>query len=382
MLRPTRESGLEALAAAWRRAEGPGGDLLGATGEALAALRPRDLAEVTPLVEALLERLAPHPDPARRGPARRALVALLDRVRRRAFTAVLEPEAADAWAALVVRVVRAADYAFGDLLRAREETDPRTVALRVLGPDPCEITVADLSRRTRAIARGLLALVDGDAEAKVAILSDGGLEAALCDVACLSNGIVDFPLPANAVPEQIVFMLRHSGARVLLASDDEQVAKVLPSLAALPDLREVIVFSRSAAERNGLLSLEQLVSQGAEFEGARAERAAAVRAGDLATVMYTSGTTGKPKGIAFTHENIVTKRFCRAFALQNVNEGDVFLCYLPPYHTFGRYLDLCGTLFWGATFVFARSTAQATLLEDFRQVRPTVFISVPKKWME
>ncbi|HEY6098724.1 MAG TPA: AMP-binding protein, partial [Anaeromyxobacter sp.] len=52
------------------------------------------------------------------------------------------------------------------------------------------------------------------------------------------------------------------------------------------------------------------------------------------------------------------------------------------YHTFGRYLDLCGTLFWGATYVFARSAAQATLLEDFRRVRPTVFISVPKKWME
>ena len=105
------------------------------------------------------------------------------------------------------------------------------MALRVLGQDACELTVADVSRRTRAIARGLLALVDGDPGAKVAILSENCLEAALCDLACLSNGIVDFPLPANAVAEQIVYMLRHSGARVLLASDEEQVAKVLPSLA-------------------------------------------------------------------------------------------------------------------------------------------------------
>src|SRR5512134_3352504 len=280
MLQPTRESGLDALAAAWARADPPGADLLEATRAAIGALRPRDLAEVSPLAEALLACLTPQgaagelAGPPRHAPARRALVALLDRVRRRAFTAVLEPEAADAWAALVVRIVRAADFSFGDLLLSREETDPRTVALRVLGADPCEITVADLARRTRAIARGLLALVDGDPEAKVAILSEGGLEAALCDVACLSNGIVDFPLPANAVAEQIVYMLRHSGARVLLASDDEQVAKVLPSLAALPDLREVIVFSRTAAERNGLLSLEQMVSQGAEFDdAARAARA-------------------------------------------------------------------------------------------------------------
>ena len=103
---------------------------------------------------------------------------------------------------------------------------------------------------------------------------------------------------------------------------------------------------------------------------------------DLATVMYTSGTTGRPKGIAFTHLNIVSKRLCRGFALPQIGEGDVFLCYLPLYHTFGRWLEMTGSLWWGATYVFARSTSQASLLEDFRTVRPTVFISVPKKWME
>ncbi len=380
MLRPKQESRYTALAAQWDAPGARGAELLDATREAFAALRPGDLAEVGPLAEALLARLA---RPDERAAARRALFALLDRVRRRAFTAVLEPEAVDPWTKLVLRVVREADYAFGDLLGSREETDPRTVAFRVLGSDACELTVADVARRTRAIARGILALAGDDPDAKVAILSEGGLDAALCDLACLSNGIVDFPLPANAVAEQVVYMLRHSGARVLLASDDEQVAKVLPSLAALPELRDVVVFSRASAERNGLLSLEQMVSQGGEPDDeARAARASRVRAGDVATVMYTSGTTGRPKGIVFTHENVVAKRFCRAFALPNVGEGDVFLCYLPLYHTFGRFLDLCGTLFWGATYVFARSTAQATLLEDLKQVRPTVFISVPKKWME
>ncbi|HET8538515.1 MAG TPA: GNAT family N-acetyltransferase [Anaeromyxobacter sp.] len=380
MLRPRQESRYTALAAQWEAPGARGADLLDATREALASLRPEDLAEAGPLAEALLGGLA---RPEERPAARRALFALLDRVRRRAFTAVLEPEAVDPWVKLVLRVVREADYGFGELLRSREETDPRTVAFRVLGEDACELTVAEVARRTRTIARGLLALAGDDPDPKVAILSEGGLDAALCDLACLSNGIVDFPLPANAVAEQVVYMLRHSGARILLASDDEQVAKVLPSLAALPDLRDVVVFSRAAAERNGLLSLQQMMSQGSDFDdAARAARAARVRATDVATIMYTSGTTGRPKGIVFTHENVVAKRFCRAFALPNVNEGDVFLCYLPLYHTFGRFLDLCGTLFWGATYVFARSTAQADLLEDLRRVRPTVFISVPKKWME
>src|SRR5512133_484652 len=360
MLRPKQEYRYTALAAQWDAPGARGADLLDATRAALASLRPGDLDEVRPLAEVLLARLG---RPGERAAARRALFAFLDRVRRRAFTAVLEPEAVDPWTRLVLRVVREADYAFGDLLRSREETDPRVVAFRVPGPDGCELTVADVARRTRAIARGLLALCGDDPDAKIAILSEPGLDAALCDLACLSNGFVDFPLPANALPEQIVFMLRHSGARILLASDDEQVAKVLPSLAALPDLKDVVVFSRAAAERNGVLSLEAMVGQASESDDeARAARAARVRASDVATVMYTSGTTGRPKGIVFTHENVVAKRFCRGFALPNVNEGDVFLCYLPLYHTFGRFLDLCGTLFWGATYVFARSTAQATLL--------------------
>src|SRR5512133_280816 len=98
--------------------------------------------------------------------------------------------------------------------------------------------------------------------------------------------------------------------------------------------------------------------------------------------MFPSGAVGRPKGIIFTHENLVSKRLCRAFALPRVGEGDVFLAYLPLYHTFGRWLELAGSLWWGGTYVFARSTAQASLIEDFKAVRPNVFISLPKKWMD
>ncbi|WP_041453395.1 GNAT family N-acetyltransferase [Anaeromyxobacter dehalogenans] len=379
MFQVKQESPFPGLADRWAAADGPDAETLELTREALAAVRPGDRAEVAPLVEILLGRL----DGPRRAQARRALLALLDGARRRLFTSQLRPDDVDPWLELLFPVIARADCTLGEVLRSREETDPKTVAIRVLGQDACELTVADVARRTRAIARGILALVDDHPDARVAILSENCLEAALSDLACLTNGIVDYPLPANAVAEQVVFMLKHSGARVLLASDEEQVAKVLPSLPALPELREIVVFSRAAAERNGLLSLEQMIGQGADFDDdARAARAGRVRSGDVATVMYTSGTTGKPKGIVFTHQNLVTKRLARGYALREVGEGDVFLCYLPLYHTFGRWLELTGTLWWGATYVFARSTAQGPLLEDFKRVKPTVFISVPKKWME
>src|SRR5512146_3025597 len=110
MLRPQQESRYTALAAQWHAPGARVADLLDPTRAALAALRPGDLDEVGPLAEALVARLA--------------------RVRRSAFTAVLEPEAAEPWTRLVLQIVREADYAFGDLLRSREETDPRVVAFR------------------------------------------------------------------------------------------------------------------------------------------------------------------------------------------------------------------------------------------------------------
>jgi len=368
------------LAAHWARPGGIPLALLDDTREALAGVEPSDPAEIADLVEILLSRTRGGES---RAAARQALFTLLDGVRRRSFTRSLHPRQVEAWVRLLFPVIERADYTFGELLRSREETDPKTVAIRVLGSDAAELTVAEVARRTRAIARGLLALSADEPEAKVAVLAENSLESALCDLACLSNGIVDFPLPANATADQIIYMLKHSGARVLLASDEEQLAKVLPSLGALPELREVVTFSRTAADRHGLLSLEQLVGQGAGFDDdAREARAAAVKSRDIATVMYTSGTTGKPKGIQFSHLNIVSKRLARGFSLPEVGEGDVFLAYLPLYHTFGRWLELAGSLWWGATYVFARSTAAPSLINDFKDVRPTIFISVPKKWFE
>ena len=380
MVEANSQSPFTSLPARWLAAAAPDRALEETTVQALGAITPGDLALVEPVVAALVARLAQ--EPFRPG-ARRALFTLLDGVRRRGFSEALVAGQAEPWLRLLLPLLRQIDFTVGELLRCREETDPKTIAIRTVGSDATELTVAEVARRTRAIARGLLAILGDEPNARVAILSENCLEAALVDLACLSNGFVDFPLPANAVAEQVVYMLKHSRAQVLLVGDEEQVSKVLPALSGLPDLKAVVAFSPSCAERNGLLSLDQMIGQGAGFdEPLRSARAARVKATDMATAMYTSGTTGKPKAIIFTHENLVSKRLCRGFALPEVGEGDSFLCYLPLYHTFGRWLELMGTLWWGATYTFARSTAQSSLLEDFRSVKPTVFISVPKKWIE
>ena len=100
------------------------------------------------------------------------------------------------------------------------------------------------------------------------------------------------------------------------------------------------------------------------------------------TIMYTSGSTSNPKGVKFSQLNIVSKRFARALALPDISNEDTFLCYLPLFHTFGRYFELMGSLFWGATYTFAESPSFNSLLKDFKTVSPSVFISIPKRWVQ
>ena len=98
--------------------------------------------------------------------------------------------------------------------------------------------------------------------------------------------------------------------------------------------------------------------------------------------MYTSGTTDNPKGIIFNQTNIITKRFARALAMPEVGPDDSFLCYLPLYHTFGRWFEMMGSIFWGATYTFTESTSFKSLLKDFKISNPSIFISIPKRWFQ
>ncbi len=328
---------------------------------------------------ALCDRLAAELD------GQRALAwDVLDLVRRSAFLRRIPPAEVAAWSDRILALVDASHFTVGPLFRHRAERYAYKPLFEVPRPGGSRsITWLQAASRVDFLARGLVSLDTSDAPAPIAILSDNSLEMALADLACLSSGLVDVMIPANSTEADVGFMLRHSGAGTVLVSGKAQLKKVLPHRDQLPALRRIVTLGPLDDRPDRVLGVDELMARAVHIPGSLvAQRSEATRIDDLATIMYTSGTTGVPKGIRFSHRNLVFKRFARALALPEIGEDDVFVCFLPLYHTFGRFLEMMGCVFWGATYVFLENPSIGTLIQGMRHHRPSVFISVPKKWIE
>jgi long-subunit acyl-CoA synthetase (AMP-forming)/N-acetylglutamate synthase-like GNAT family acetyltransferase len=319
-------------------------------------------------------------DPAPRRTARE----LLDLLRRPAVLRRIGPDETDAWAARMLRLIEASHLTVGPLLRQRAEL----YGSKVLFEDDSSGRSGTWSwrrvvSRVEFYSRVLLSLDRSNDPAPIAILSENRIEMALLDLACLSAGLVNVMVPANATETDVGYILGHSRAGAVIVSGPHQLAKVLKHRDMLAHLETVVILDPPNSDVPDVVSLEKLAPRAESVpRSAPHERSERVRIDDLATVMYTSGTTGTPKAIPFTHRNIVFKRFARALALPEIGEDDVFLCFLPLYHTFGRFLELLGCVFWGATYCFLEGTSPERLARGMRRFRPSVFVSVPKKWMQ
>jgi long-chain acyl-CoA synthetase len=306
---------------------------------------------------------------------------VLDLVRRPSVMRRVERTDVDAWAARILEAVNASQLTVGHLFRHRARTYAAKTLFELPGTPGRALTWHEVSGRLDALTRGLMALGGSEPATPIAILSENRLEMALLDLACLTAGLVDVMVPANATDADIGFMLRHAKVRTVFVSGKEQLHKVRKNREQLPDLAHIVSFDpvdergvRSFAQVQALASKTPLAALEAQRE--------AVRLDDLATVMYTSGTTGMPKGIKFCQRNLVFKRFARAIALPEIGDSDVFLAYLPLFHTFGRYLEMLGSVFWGAKYCFLLDPSVEALMDGMRRYRPTVFISVPRKWIQ
>jgi long-chain acyl-CoA synthetase len=211
--------------------------------------------------------------------------------------------------------------------------------------------------------------------ARVAILQPNGLDAMSIDQATLACGHVPVPLHAIDNPGSIAYILSDCEASVLVLEREEQWERIRAVGTDLPQLRCVLVTQPTQASDPQApvprWTLADWLAQGAT----RPHQIMPPQADDLAAIVYTSGTTGKPKGVMLTHGNVMAD--VKA-VLQRVTPtvDDVFLSFLPLSHTFERTAGYYLPMAAGCCVAYARSVAQ--LSEDLRTVRPTVLVSVPR----
>lgn len=315
---------------------------------------------------------------------RRAAWHWLDLVRRRPHPALIAEQArVDEAFAIILDVVRKSRFTLGRLLEQRVENyGPRTLFRVPSRGDAGSISWLDTAARIERIARGVLALQDQHGRRPVAIFAENSLEMALADLSCLTMGVPVIMIPAPTTEKDVEYVLRLTQAGSVIFSGDQAQRRLLRMRKDLPEVQALVRLDEAPAH-DGVHSLADLVALGTTVPRSRlADERARVLPSDLATIMVTSGTTGRPKAIRFSQENLVVKRFARSLALPEIGDRDVFLCYLPLFHTFGRYLEMLGTIFWGAQYVFMEDPSLDTMLERFQTYRPSVLISIPLKWIQ
>ena len=253
----------------------------------------------------------------------------------------------------------------GAALRYKEDGDWR------------EISYRELVRSARDVARGLIAVGIEPGE-RVAILSDTRPEWTIADAGSLCAGTVVAPIYHTNSPEECEYVLGHSEARVLFCEDESQLAKIEQIRDRCPALQHVIAF-RGAGE--GSLSVEQLIELGREIPDEQVDaRVAAVSADSLASLVYTSGTTGPPKACMLTHRNWMEQAHMieESLDLARHDAPIEFFLFLPLAHVFGRITQMCTMDLGGTLIYWTRDPTR--LLDDIRDARPTVFSSVPRVW--
>jgi long-chain acyl-CoA synthetase len=241
------------------------------------------------------------------------------------------------------------------------------------------LTWREVGASVREVALGLIALGRQKGE-RVALLSASRAEWVQADFAIFSAGCVTVPVYPSYPPELIAYVVNDSEARTLIVEDPAQLAKALEARDKMPGLEQIVVIAGYDAPQppTMVLTWETLRRLGRENEVAHkstlAERVATTRPEDLATIVYTSGTTGPPKGVMQTHGNHIAAVDASRQATP-VEEGWVHLLFLPLAHSFARLESFLGVAH-GLNTAFAENLDK--LRDNLPEVRPHFICSVPR----
>ena len=268
-----------------------------------------------------------------------------------------------------------------EILAHRARTTPGTIALRkkMLGRWK-EYDWETYARRTAATMVGLreLGVEPGD---KVAIHAENRPAWVFADLAIQAMGAISVGVYPTSPASEVEYLLSHSEAKVVIVEDEEQYDKTAEVRHLLPHLRHIVVVDPRGVRHDGdgtVLTLADVEAMGA---GATiddlAEASARLASDDVAIIVYTSGTTGPPKGAMISHGNLMAAARS-ARGIYDVAADDDVLSYLPLCHIAERLISVVNAVGLGYRVNFGEGGD--ALLTDLGEVQPTFFVGVPRVW--
>lgn len=215
---------------------------------------------------------------------------------------------------------------------------------------------------------------------RVAILANTRPEWAYCDMAILGLGAVTVPIYPNSTPEDMTFILSDSKARVLIVDNATVAGRLRDGISSVKTVEKIVVLDtpKAGSEDPAQIPLAKLADFGSAELSRRPrlfkESALKVDADDVATILYTSGTTGRPKGVVLPHACIMSE-VSEVFPLLGVSQRDRTLTFLPFAHILGR-IEIWGHVFIGYQMAYAENIER--IKDNMQSAQPTLLVAVPR----
>jgi len=246
-----------------------------------------------------------------------------------------------------------------------------------------EVTWSGYLDHVKHFALGLTALGFGRGD-NLAIISENCREWLYADLAAICLGGVSVGVyPTSPYPE-VHYVVKHSDSKFVVAEDQEQTDKIMEVWDDLPLVKKIIVKDMKGLRhypQDIIMSFEAVEELGREMERERPgwfeEQVALGRSDEVCIMVYTSGTTGKPKGAMINHVNIESMTLGTIEAIK-AKAGDGVVSYLPLCHVAEKIFSLFLPMYVGYPVNFAESIA--TIQSDLREIAPSVFLGVPRIW--
>ena len=222
--------------------------------------------------------------------------------------------------------------------------------------------------------------------AHVAIMSDNRQEWLWTDLAVLGIGAADVPRGSDSTAEEMAYIINHADCALVFAEDPRQCEKILSKRSSVPNLKRMVLFDdyatpaeRPSVEGVEILSFADLMRQepSADERAAFEQRVDEGHTDEVATLLYTSGTTGEPKGVMLRHRSFLFQ-MDRIEKILFLTPRDIFLSVLPIWHSFERAVCYIA-LNYGSSIAYSKPIGKI-MLEDMARIRPMWLTSVPRIW--